>query len=210
MFTHDELIKRQLNQLRYKNPWAITLVEQGNATNSEIADIIVIEPNKASTLYEMKASRGDFLSDKKKVFREHPEQGMGNFRYYVCPKGLIDVSEIPEHWGLLWVYPSQIRTIRKATWQECDVEAEQRIVISMWYKADRMVEEQNKQIEAMKYDIGRYRNEINHLMKKHDRFKNLATIVYKCKNGCGKVLTRIMDEPEHQCLLCTINRRRKK
>lgn len=59
-----------------------------------------------SLLIEVKVSRSDFLSDKRKSFRAEPHEGMGDFRYYCCPKGLIKKEEIPEGWGLLYVYPS--------------------------------------------------------------------------------------------------------
>lgn len=200
--THDELIKRQLHQLRYKNPLKLHFVEQANASNQEIPDIITIEVGRPSTLYEMKASRPDFLGDKKKVFREFPEQGMGNFRYYVCPKGLIDISEIPDRWGLAWVYPSQIRMQKEAEFQPCDKDSERRLVISALYKEHRKNEDQAYRISGMQYELGRYKNEINYLTKERDRLRELATIHYECISGCGYKLTRIIDEPERECLGC--------
>lgn len=59
-----------------------------------------------SELIEVKVSRGDFLSDKKKSFRDRPHEGMGDLRYYFCPKGLIKPEEVPEGWGLIYLYPS--------------------------------------------------------------------------------------------------------
>ncbi len=29
------------------------------------------------------------------------EKQLGNYRYYLCPEGVIDESEIPDKWGLL-------------------------------------------------------------------------------------------------------------
>jgi hypothetical protein len=54
-------------------------------------------------MIECKASRGDFLSDGKKIFRKSPHMGMGDFRFYLCPKGLILPEDLPEKWGLVWV-----------------------------------------------------------------------------------------------------------
>lgn len=54
-------------------------------------------------LIEVKVSRSDFLSDKKKHWRKHPEQGLGMFRSYLCPEGIIKESDLPENWGLLWI-----------------------------------------------------------------------------------------------------------
>ena len=82
--------------------------------NGELADVIGFK-NELSTLIECKVSRGDFLSDKKKYFRMHPEKGMGDYRYYCCPKGLINKKELPDGWGLLYVYPSgQVRMIKES------------------------------------------------------------------------------------------------
>lgn len=55
-----------------------------------------------SVLIECKASRADFLKDKKKPHRTL-FKGMGNWRFYCCPKGLIKVEELPAGWGLIYV-----------------------------------------------------------------------------------------------------------
>ena len=57
----------------------------------------------SSALIEAKVSRGDFLKDKKKHFRKHPELGMGEYRFYACPTDLIKESELPKDWGLIYV-----------------------------------------------------------------------------------------------------------
>ncbi|UXF74641.1 hypothetical protein K7574_21340 (plasmid) [Stenotrophomonas maltophilia] len=54
-------------------------------------------------LIEVKVSRADFLADARKEHRINPAQGVGKWRYFMCPEGLIDVDEMPERWGLLWV-----------------------------------------------------------------------------------------------------------
>jgi hypothetical protein len=68
-----------------------------------------------SVLIEVKVSRSDFLADKKKSFRMRPEKGMGDRRYYCCPKGLIKKEELPDGWGLLYVYPNgQVRQVESS------------------------------------------------------------------------------------------------
>jgi len=67
---------------------------------SETADAIGWN-NKHSTLIECKASRSDFRSDASKSFRIKPDTGMGTFRYYCTPAGLLKPEELPEGWGLL-------------------------------------------------------------------------------------------------------------
>jgi len=55
-----------------------------------------------STIVECKVSRSDFLADAKKAHRKMGG-GMGRWRYYMCPEGLIAPDELPEKWGLLYV-----------------------------------------------------------------------------------------------------------
>lgn len=56
-----------------------------------------------SVVVECKATRGDFLADARKPHRVTPDAGMGRWRYYLAPEGLIDVAELPPGWGLLEV-----------------------------------------------------------------------------------------------------------
>lgn len=56
-----------------------------------------------SVLLEAKTSRADFKKDAKKHWRLHPETGVGDFRLFICPENLIQIEEVPEHWGLVWV-----------------------------------------------------------------------------------------------------------
>ena len=60
--------------------------------------------NGVSTIIECKVTRSDFKLDAKKFFRNHlPDLGMGMFRYYLAPKGLLKREEMPEGWRLLEV-----------------------------------------------------------------------------------------------------------
>lgn len=56
-----------------------------------------------TVLVEVKVSRADFLADARKPHRANPSEGMGKWRYYLCPEGLIQPDELPPRWGLLWV-----------------------------------------------------------------------------------------------------------
>lgn len=58
-----------------------------------------------SVLIECKASRSDFLADRNKSWRQEEAKGMGTYRYYCCPEGLIQLADLPPKWGLLWVTP---------------------------------------------------------------------------------------------------------
>lgn len=104
--------------------------------NSELPDVIGFnsgglirdghwESGEYSRLVECKISRADFTHDRKKSFRMRPEKGMGDFRYYCCPKGLISKDEVPAGWGLLYVYPSgQVREVKGSTVHLKDKSAE--------------------------------------------------------------------------------------
>lgn len=101
--THSDLVDRAMRWLRNKHPIVVTEL----ATIGEEADAIGFN-GWASTLIECKASRNDFLADKNKPWRRYPEDAMGDYRYYCCPKGLISINELPEKWGLLEVSGSRV------------------------------------------------------------------------------------------------------
>ncbi len=44
-------------------------------------------------------TRSDFLADMTKPHRAEASLGMGNYRYYMTPEGLIDPEEVPQRWG---------------------------------------------------------------------------------------------------------------
>lgn len=54
-----------------------------------------------SVVIECKTSRSDFLADQKKPHRS--SGGLGNWRYFMAPEGLIMPDELPPGWGLLAV-----------------------------------------------------------------------------------------------------------
>lgn len=58
---------------------------------------------EGSILLEAKTSRSDFKADSKKLFRQNPETGIGNWRFYICPTDLIKPNELPPKWGLIYV-----------------------------------------------------------------------------------------------------------
>lgn len=50
---------------------------------------------------EAKTSRADFIVDARKLWRQMPERGMGDWRFFITPPGLLDPAELPAGWGLL-------------------------------------------------------------------------------------------------------------
>ncbi|CAB4152186.1 hypothetical protein UFOVP585_59 [uncultured Caudovirales phage] len=73
--------------------------------NSELPDVIAFTARE-STVIECKVSRSDFLRDKNKPFRINTNQGMGDYRFYCAPQGLIKAEELPYGWGLIEILPS--------------------------------------------------------------------------------------------------------
>ena len=86
----------------------------------------------SSIMIEVKVGRGDSLQDFKKPFRKYPEKGVGQYRYYCCPDGLIKENEIPEKWGLLYLNDkNKIEIIKVAEIQKANMIAERNILISL-------------------------------------------------------------------------------
>lgn len=67
---------------------------------AEQADVIGFR-STCSAIIEAKTSRSDFLADARKPHRQ--SGGLGVYRFYLCPPGIIDVTDLPERWGLLHV-----------------------------------------------------------------------------------------------------------
>lgn len=101
-FTHAELVEIAYRWILKRGSCGVAFKEL-RSYNAEIPDVIGFGSGFSSVI-ECKTSRSDFLSDKKKP---HRAKGMGTFRYYCCPIGLIKPEELPEKWGLLYVQPDK-------------------------------------------------------------------------------------------------------
>lgn len=80
----------------------------------------VVSISKSSMVYEfeVKVSRSDFKADAKKRKWEHYDEPSNqriapNYFSYVCPKDLIQISEIPKYAGLYYYLDGEILQIRK-------------------------------------------------------------------------------------------------
>lgn len=60
-------------------------------------------------MIECKASRSDFLADRKKKFRVDPALGMGDARLFLAPPGIIRAADLPAGWGLLVAEGGRVR-----------------------------------------------------------------------------------------------------
>lgn len=88
-----------------------------------------------TTIVEVKTNYSDFLADQKKWSRskaaELSDKQLGNYRYYLCPEGIIDESEIPDKWGLLVYDGKKIVKVRNATYQKSSTDAELLVLTSI-------------------------------------------------------------------------------
>lgn len=103
-FTHRQLVEIAHKWVLKNCSCGVAFKELRAATcNNECPDVIGFGGWGHSVVIEVKVSRADFFSDRKKPFRQHPTQGMGTQRFYCVPKGLVDKDELPAGWGLIYV-----------------------------------------------------------------------------------------------------------
>lgn len=110
---HRELVEYSHRWLEGQSIIRVALMEFGAGSNGEIPDVIGFGRFGNSVVIECKVSRSDFLSDKKKPFRMDSELGMGVYRLFACPWGLIEPEEVPKQWGLLYVNKKGYARIQK-------------------------------------------------------------------------------------------------
>ena len=91
----------------------VVLSEQA-CVSGEMPDAIGWKKACHSVLVECKVSRGDFLADRDKPFRQKPEAGVGCERYYLAPRGLIRRDEVPAGWGLLEVEGREVERLKSS------------------------------------------------------------------------------------------------
>jgi hypothetical protein len=100
--THEKLVQIAYRWVMKRAACGVAFKEL-NTCSGEYPDVIGFGSWGHSVLIEVKVSRSDFLKDKTKKFRKQPELGMGKYRYFCCPTGLIKVTDLPENWGLIYV-----------------------------------------------------------------------------------------------------------
>ncbi len=88
--------------------------------------------SKGTVLFECKVNPADFRSDFSKSQRIYPSQGIGRYRYYLAPKGVIDIEQLPENWGLIEInVDGKHEIILKAKSQHCNLIAERQLMLSV-------------------------------------------------------------------------------
>jgi hypothetical protein len=108
--THAQLVERAVRWLRAYR-CGVVLSEQA-CVSGEMPDAIGWKRACHSVLVECKISRADFLADGNKPFRVKPELGVGSERFYLTPKKLVRVEELPPGWGLLEYRNRSVELVR--------------------------------------------------------------------------------------------------
>ncbi|APD92197.1 hypothetical protein BM525_20155 (plasmid) [Alteromonas mediterranea] len=109
--THNDLCKKAMHWLKRSHsqngPGCNLAFSEviSSSGGGEIPDAIGFRTayGNESFLIEVKVSKNDYLADAKKNHRKKPEKGMGNYRYYLAPEGLISIDSLPPRWGLIEV-----------------------------------------------------------------------------------------------------------
>ena len=119
--THSQLVERAKKWLDHthgsKFACGVILAEY-KCYSPEIPDVIGFN-NHHSVLIECKASRADFLADKKKSCRQHIKQ-LGNYRYYLVLPHIACAEEVDNGWGLLYATDKQISEVKKSEYFSAD------------------------------------------------------------------------------------------
>lgn len=79
-------------------------------STTEICDAVGFKDDTCIVV-EVKTSRADFLRDAKKSHRGEGK-GMGAYRYFMAPAGMIKPDEVPEGWGLVEVSGKICRVVK--------------------------------------------------------------------------------------------------
>ena len=142
--THSELVEVARRWLL--KPWRSSNYEDRGRGNHGSCSVVITDMTTSawetpdaigwhsgySTLVECKASRSDFLADRKKHHRVHPQMGLGIFRYYMAPKGMVTQDELPDRWGLIEVSEKgKTRVVRPSDNFQCHDRGEVQMLLSL-------------------------------------------------------------------------------
>ncbi len=110
--THAQLVLKAIHWLRSYG-CGVILSEQACASG-EMPDAVGWKRACHSVVVECKVSRGDFLADRGKPFRQKQSIAVGCERFYLAPKGMIARTELPERWGLLEIHHRQVSIVQSS------------------------------------------------------------------------------------------------
>jgi len=97
---HDNLSSLGVKWFK-RQGFPVVATEINAAGSREQADVVAFR-SSCSAIIEVKVSRPDFIADRNKPERQVDGAGLGVYRFYLCPAGLILPEELPSRWGLLY------------------------------------------------------------------------------------------------------------
>lgn len=107
---HKRLTALGASWLR-KNGFGVVATELTCVGSRERPDVIAFR-SSCSAIIEVKVSRADFFADRNKP--ERAAGGLGVYRFYLCPDGLITAEDVPPKWGLLYSKGRSVIPVIKA------------------------------------------------------------------------------------------------
>jgi hypothetical protein len=106
---HHELVALGARWLRREGFPVVATELRANGCREQ-ADVIGFRES-CSALIEVKVSRADFRVDREKPERADPRLGLGLYRFYLMPFGLIADVDLPTGWGLLYAGGKTVEAI---------------------------------------------------------------------------------------------------
>lgn len=94
---HEKLCSKGVSWLK-RNGFCVASLNVWGAGSRERVDCIGFR-QQCSALIEVKVSRSDFMADMKKPERQ--SSGVGTYRFYLAPAGLLRINDLPDSWGLI-------------------------------------------------------------------------------------------------------------
>lgn len=118
-----------------------TYIPEFNTPEGRRLDLLVIA-NWAShdyvrTAYEIKVTKSDFNSEMKDGSKTDSMLHCANFSYFVVPKGLVKVEEVPVNCGLIEVTPKGCSYAKKAPKNPVAIHESKHFYMSMMTQAQR-------------------------------------------------------------------------
>ena len=104
---HNRLTELAARWLK-RNGFGVVATEMNCHGSREQPDAIGFR-SRSSAIIEVKVSRADFRADLAKP--ERRIGGLGLYRFYLCPVGMIEPHELPERWGLLYAKGRSVETV---------------------------------------------------------------------------------------------------
>lgn len=108
---HEQLCQKAVAWLK-RNGFGVASMNVWAFGSRERVDCIGFR-QQCSAMIEVKVSRADFLADRKKP--ERHAGGVGTYRFYLTPSGMLSTSDLPTGWGLLESSGKSVKMIHGPT-----------------------------------------------------------------------------------------------